>query len=153
MKTGRHDISQYFGFLAHHCEHAGETKLAIKFGIRAGKRALQVNANNEAAAFFTKALQLIEKEPEEMPKDVVEGCHVDLAEGEQLRCVYVAINASVHFIAVSKGQQTRILFVAMSFLEGPHSNSRMFYVCFKILRSRAWYVRTDSSCLRCFVES
>lgn len=84
METQQADISPYYGFLAHHCEQAGKIRKAIDFGLFAGKKALRVNANNEAVVFFRKALSLIEEYPDGGASHVLEECHVDLAEGKEI---------------------------------------------------------------------
>jgi class 3 adenylate cyclase/tetratricopeptide (TPR) repeat protein len=50
--------------LAHHYSQAGVSELAIDYGERAGNRALQLSANEEAARHYRAALSLLEGLPE-----------------------------------------------------------------------------------------
>lgn len=59
-----HDrIGEYAGLIAGHLESAGRTRHAIIYLLKAGERAAQSYANAEAVEYFTRAINLTEKDP------------------------------------------------------------------------------------------
>jgi len=56
-------IREQAGLLAHHWERTGEAEAAFRYLVRAGRSAQRVYANEEAVAYFKRALALLDASP------------------------------------------------------------------------------------------
>ncbi|MFM7200002.1 MAG: adenylate/guanylate cyclase domain-containing protein [Myxococcota bacterium] len=63
-------LSLYFAVLAWHWERAGELRQAFHYLERAGEQAYRTGADQEAASFFKRALELFEKASPELKAEV-----------------------------------------------------------------------------------
>jgi predicted ATPase len=62
-------IEEFYEVLAYHYEKAGVTERAVKYLHLAGQRAVQLSANEEAIAYLSRALELLQTLPESRERD------------------------------------------------------------------------------------
>jgi tetratricopeptide (TPR) repeat protein len=65
------ELSPYLGHLANHFEAAGEAETARLYAFREAKRAVELYADEDALAWYDRALALSEIAPLEMPPDTL----------------------------------------------------------------------------------
>jgi predicted ATPase len=62
-------LEEYYGLIAHHCERAEIWSKAVEYLQKAGDKAVQQSANEEAIAHFSKGLELLKMLPDTLQRD------------------------------------------------------------------------------------